>query len=208
MNNLQLFNNSEFGQLRTITEQNQVWFCGTDIATILGYKNSQKALNDHCRTNGVTFRSVIDSMGRTQKAKFITEGNVYRLIARSKLPAAEKFERWVFDEILPTIRKTGSYSTNPAPEYQFQPKTYKGQPCVTLADLAHLSGITPHSIRYHMKRVLNRGSDYVVLQGNELINFKAENTALDLRLASELTIVFKSGFVKLARIIICAYSIQ
>ncbi len=64
---------------------------------------------DHCIEDGVTKREVIDNLGRTQQAKFITEGNVYRLIAHSKLPSAEKFEKWVFDEVLPTIRKTGGY---------------------------------------------------------------------------------------------------
>lgn len=104
-------------------------------------------------------------------------------------------------EYINRFHKMKEELSNQKPEYQFQPKTHKGQPCVTLADLAHLSGITQPTIRYHIKRVLNHGSDYVVLHGNELINFKAENTAINLRLVLGLTIVFKSGFVKLARII-------
>lgn len=106
---IQIFRNEQFGTIRTIEENGKVLFCGSDIARALGYTNPKKAIADHCRKDGVTFCSLIDSMGREQQAKFISEGNVYRLITHSKLPAAEKFEKWVFDEVLPEIRKTGSY---------------------------------------------------------------------------------------------------
>ncbi|MBD5637580.1 phage antirepressor KilAC domain-containing protein [Clostridium botulinum] len=111
MSEIQIFKNSEFGTVRTIEENGKVIFCGTDIASSLGYTNPQKAIKDHCREDGVTFRSVIDNIGRTQQAKFIDEGNLYRLIAHSKLPSAERFEGWVFDEVLPMIRKHGAYIT-------------------------------------------------------------------------------------------------
>lgn len=106
---IQIFRNEQFGTIRTIEENGKVLFCGSDIARTLGYTNPKKAIADHCRKDGVTFCSLIDSMGREQQAKFISEGNVYRLITHSKLPAAEKFEKWVFDEVLPSIRKTGGY---------------------------------------------------------------------------------------------------
>ena len=70
-----------------------------------------KSAESNCDEDGVTKRSVIDSLGRTQEMKFINEGNLYRLIVRSKLPAAKKFERWVFDEVLPEIRRTGGYGS-------------------------------------------------------------------------------------------------
>lgn len=111
MSEIQIFKNPEFGTVRTIEENGKVIFCGTDIASSLGYTNPQKAIKDHCREDGVTFRSVIDNIGRTQQAKFIDEGNLYRLITHSKLPAADRFEQWVFDEVLPTIRKHGAYIT-------------------------------------------------------------------------------------------------
>lgn len=115
MNDIKIFENPEFGSVRTLEGANgDVLFCGTDIAKALGYSNTRKALSDHCKENGVTKRYIIDSMGRDQEAAFITEGNVYRLIARSKLPAAEKFEHWVFDEVLPSIRKHGAYMTDDA----------------------------------------------------------------------------------------------
>ncbi len=109
MNNLQVFNNSEFGNIRTVEENGQIWFCGKDVAEALGYANSKKAVLDHCKVDGVTICSLIDSMGRNQQAKFINEPNLYRLITHSKLPSAEKFEKWVFEEILPAIRRTGTY---------------------------------------------------------------------------------------------------
>lgn len=111
MNELQIFNNPEFGEIRTFMEQDgSVSFCGTDSATALGYANTRDALIRHCKKDGVANHDVIDSMGRKQKAKFISEGNLYRLITHSELPGADKFESWIFDDVLPSIRKTGSYS--------------------------------------------------------------------------------------------------
>lgn len=106
MNELKIFENTEFGQMRTIEEDGKVLFCGSDCAKMLGYTNPNKAVNDHCRA--ITKCSTPIS-GKMQEINFITEGDLYRLIAHSKLPAAEKFEGWVFDEVLPSIRKHGGY---------------------------------------------------------------------------------------------------
>lgn len=85
-----------------------VEYCARDIAATLGYTNTSKAISDHCR--GVTNRyPIVDSLGRTQEATFISEGDVYRLIVSSQLPAAIEFEHWLFDEVLPSIRKHGGY---------------------------------------------------------------------------------------------------
>lgn len=112
MNTIQIFNNNEFGEIRTFEENGKPLFCGKDIATALGYENATKAVRDHCRTDGGLKRyPIVDALGRTQEAVFISEGDVYRLITHSKLPAAERFERWVFDEVLPSIRKLGAYMT-------------------------------------------------------------------------------------------------
>lgn len=111
-NKIEIFKNEQFGEIRTIEVDDKIYFCGKDAAIALGYTNPNKAINDHCKEDGVTIRSLIDSLGRNQDAKFITEGNVYRLITRSKLPAAEEFEKWLFDEVVPTIRKTGGYVAN------------------------------------------------------------------------------------------------
>lgn len=115
MEGLQTFESEQFGAVRTVEENGIILFCAVDVASILEYANPQKAIRDHCREDGVTFRSVIDNMGRMQTAKFIDEGNLYRLIVHSKLPTAEQFERWVFDEVLPTIRQTGRYRVSEIP---------------------------------------------------------------------------------------------
>lgn len=107
MDNLQIFNSEEFGEIRTIEIDGKPYFVGADVAKALGYKDTVNALKQHCR--GVVKHHLIDSLGRKQEASFITEGDLYRLIMKSKLPSAEKFESWVMDEVLPTIRKTGSY---------------------------------------------------------------------------------------------------
>ena len=109
--NMEIIKNPEFGSIRMIEENGKVLFCGTDVASALGYKDSAKALKTHCTSDGWAFYPLIDTMGRTQNTRFISEGNLYRLIVHSKLPSAERFERWVFDEVLPSIRKHGAYIT-------------------------------------------------------------------------------------------------
>lgn len=107
MNEMQIFENPEFGEIRTMEIDSVVWFCATDVAKVLGYKNPNDAISKHCK--GVAKRDTLTN-GGVQKMAFINEPDVYRLIAHSKLPKAEAFEKWVFEEVLPTIRKTGSYS--------------------------------------------------------------------------------------------------
>lgn len=103
---MKVFNNEQFGSVRIIEEDGRVLFCGVDVAKALGYTNPRKAVRDH--TKGGTFRST-PTAGGMQDMSFVPEGDVYRLITHSKLPSAERFERWVFDEVLPTLRQTGSY---------------------------------------------------------------------------------------------------
>ena len=110
MNELKIFQNSEFGELGVMTIDGKEYFPAIQCAQILGYSNPRKAVIDHCEIEGVTKRYVPTS-GGTQEVKYIIEGNPYRLIVRSKLPAAKKFERWVFDEVLPEIRRTGGYGS-------------------------------------------------------------------------------------------------
>ena len=106
---LQVFTNDAFGTIRTVEHEDKVYFCGRDVATALGYKDPVNAIKQHGR--GVAFHHPItDALGRTQEARFITEGDLYRLIFSSKLPAAQDFEAWVVDEVLPTIRRHGVYA--------------------------------------------------------------------------------------------------
>ena len=108
-NKLEIFKKEEFGVMRTIEENGKVLFCGSDVAKALGYVDTAKAIKQHCRKDGWANYPVIDKLGRKQQAKFINEGNLYRLIANSKLESAQKFESWVFDEVLPSLRQTGGY---------------------------------------------------------------------------------------------------
>lgn len=106
MNELQIFNSGEFGEIRTIEIDGKPYFVGTDVAKALGYNNPRDAVSRHCK--GVVKHDTPTSSG-IQSMSYINEGDLYRLIMKSKLPSAEKFESWVMDEVLPTIRKTGSY---------------------------------------------------------------------------------------------------
>lgn len=107
---LDIFTSAEFGTLRTIEENGKIMFVASDVAKMLGYSNVRDAILRHCK--GVVKHDT-PTNGGVQAINFIPEGDVYRLIVHSKLPAAEKFESWVFDEVLPSIRKTGSYSIMP-----------------------------------------------------------------------------------------------
>ena len=109
MSNLQSFKNTEFGELGVIVADGRELFPATECARMLGYTNPERAVREHCK--GVN-EMVTPSSGGMQKKRFIPEGDLFRLIVKSKLPAAEKFERWVFDEVLPTIRKHGVYATD------------------------------------------------------------------------------------------------
>lgn len=110
MNEMQVFNNPEFGEVRTIEENGAILFCGSDVAKALGYTNPSKAINDHCRGDLTKRYPIVDALGRTQEAIFIPESDLYRLVFSSKLPTAEKFTDWVTKEVLPSIRKTGGYA--------------------------------------------------------------------------------------------------
>ena len=125
------FMNPEFGQLEVVIIDDKEYFAAVDCAKILGYKKPHDAIATHCphalkRGVGVQTGTKADGTPAMQIVEklFIPEGDLYRLIARSKLPAAEKFERWVFDEVLPSIRKHGSYGTRRT-GYQGH---HKGQP--------------------------------------------------------------------------------
>lgn len=108
MNDLQIFNNPEFGEVRTLEEAGQVFFCGADVARALGYSRPRDAIAAHAR--GAVKRRTPTASGE-QEMLFIPESDLYRLVFSSKLPTAEKFTDWVTGEILPTIRKHGAYMT-------------------------------------------------------------------------------------------------
>lgn len=111
---VQVFNNSEFGSVRTVTIDDEPWFVGKDVAEILGYSNPRKAMSDHVddedKTSGVTIR---DSIGREQNPIVINESGLYSLVISSKLESAKRFKRWITSEVIPSIRKHGGYIYDP-----------------------------------------------------------------------------------------------
>ena len=117
MKDIQIFNNPEFGEVRTVNIDGEPWLVGKDVSVALGYANPQRAIRDHVddEDKGVT---EMVTPGGTQKVPIINESGLYSLVLSSKLPTAKKFKRWVTSEVLPTIRKTGGYSVPLTPAEQ------------------------------------------------------------------------------------------
>ncbi len=115
MNELQIFSNSEFGQVRVVEQNGEPWFVGKDVAEILGYTNPSKALADHVDDEDKLNNDSLSSLGQ-RGGWLINESGVYSLVLSSKLPKAKQFKRWVTSEILPAIHKHGAYMTDEALE--------------------------------------------------------------------------------------------
>lgn len=110
----QVFQSDQFGAVRVLYEDGKPLFCGADACRALGYKDPTNAIKRHCK--GVAKRHTLTNGGK-QQMSFLPEGDLYRLICHSKLPSAEQFERWVFEEVLPTLRREGAYSTRQQQAY-------------------------------------------------------------------------------------------
>ncbi|MDE7390636.1 MAG: Bro-N domain-containing protein [Lachnospiraceae bacterium] len=121
MNELQIFENPEFGSIRTLEIDGEPWFLGKDVAEILSYTNTQKAIRDHVDDEDKLTERIVLS-GQNREVIFINESGLYSLILSSKLPTAKQFKRWVTSEVLPAIRKTGTYI---APKSQSNPELAK-----------------------------------------------------------------------------------
>lgn len=119
MSELQIFNSEEFGEIRTVIIDGEPWFCMTDICKALEISNTSQA-KTRLNADGVITNEVIDSIGRKQNANFVNEPNMYKLIFQSRKESAERFTDWVTSEVLPTIRKTGSYQKPMTLEEQLQ----------------------------------------------------------------------------------------
>lgn len=118
---IKAYNHPLFGNVRMFVDNGKPWFCATDIASSLGYSNPRDAVATHCKSASVVIRDVGVQTGfkkdgtpaiQIKSMKFINEGNIYRLTAKSELPKAEEFESWIFDDLVPTVINTGSYSLN------------------------------------------------------------------------------------------------
>lgn len=112
MNNLQIFKNGKFGQVRTVTIDGKIYFVAVDIAKALGYARPNDTINQHCRWAVKHRIPHPQNSEKTIEVNVIPEGDIYRLVANSELPGAQEFEGWIFDDVLPQIRQTGGYVNN------------------------------------------------------------------------------------------------
>lgn len=151
---------------------------------MLGYSNLNDAISRHCK--GVVKHDLPTKSGK-QTVNLIPEGDLWRLIIRSKLPQAEEIEKWIMEEVLPSIRKNGSYSMPHKDKqlelYEYFDKTYNGEPVLSIADVSHMTGINRTTIGYFIRKSLTIGFDYYLLKKSELESFKAENPKVN-KLAS------------------------
>lgn len=205
MNKIQIFENKEFGQVRSMTLNGSPWFVGRDVATALGYKNSRDALAKHVdeEDKDVAKR---DTLGGEQEVIIINESGLYSLILSSKLPAAKRFKRWVTSEVLPAIHHTGEYRVKPKasakpalpPKYEYFPKTFRGVPVMITPDIAHAVGRCVKDISSLVKRSseLIEGSDYKLLTGDDIREFEKENPKLKPG-HGMLYVIYRSGVEKL-----------
>lgn len=115
MNDIQIFNSPEFGEVRTVMIDDEPWFVGNDVAKSLGYSRVREAIKTNVDEMDTSLMGVTDSIGRTQQTTVINESGLYSLIFGSKLPSAKKFKRWVTSEVLPALRKTGKYEAPKTP---------------------------------------------------------------------------------------------
>lgn len=185
--------NSEFGKLEILVEDGKELFPAAECARILGYSNPKDAVGRHCR--GVVKRDLTDALGRIQKTNYIPEGDLWRLIIRSRLPAAQKFEKWLFDEVLPELRRTGGYRAKPAADL---PHQWMGRGCIRIDDAAKVLGVKKDKISELLRKrktIYRNGVDWETLRGYELDEYKFYNR-VDQAIKG-ICIVYDSGMAKL-----------
>lgn len=167
MNELKIFQNEEFGEVRSLVINNEPWFVGKDVAKALGYENPSKAIRDHVEEEDkkVGVQNVTpyisDNLGRKQYPTFINESGVYSLIFGSKLPSAKKFKHWVTSEVLPTLRKTEKYEIPKDPmsalKLMFEAQTQTNEKVEKhdqrIAELENNALLTPGQYNYLSKAV-------------------------------------------------------
>lgn len=175
-NTLQIFNNPEFGEIRVVIIDGEPWFVGKDVATALGYTNPRKALKDHVPDKYKLTEQIVTS-GQRRSVTLINEAGLYKLVMRSKLESAEKFSDWVCEEVLPSIRKTGTYTVeNPRiPTDQLinslVPIEWHGERVLTTTQLSAVYEVSKSAIRMGLHRNRNKftaGVHFFKLQGDEL----------------------------------------
>ena len=197
MTDMMIFNNPGFGEVRTIEEDGKVLFCGADVARALGYSNPHGAIASHCRY--LVKREVPHPQAKDKEVEmnFIPESDLYRLVFRSKLPNAEAFSDWVAEEVLPSIRKTGSYQIYQAPELEL-PHQWMKRGTILGEDAERELGLKKGKIRDLLvarPTVYVNGVDWETLRGNALSEYKFYNRVGTP--GKHLLIIYESGWKKL-----------
>lgn len=187
--------NSEFGKLNILVENGKELFPANDAAKLLGYTNPYGAVQKHCRS--LLKREVPHPQSPDKKitVNFISEGDLYRLIIRSRLPAAQKFEKWLFDEVLPELRRTGGYRAKPDAEL---PHQWMGRGCIIVDEAVKRLGVKKDKVvglLRQRKTVYRIGVDWETLRGTELDEYKFYNRVGSV--AKGLLIVYDTGYAKL-----------
>lgn len=187
--------NSEFGKLNILVENGKELFPANDAAKLLGYTNPYGAVQKHCRS--LLKREVPHPQSPDKKitVNFISEGDLYRLIIRSRLPAAQKFEKWLFDEVLPELRRTGGYRAKPDTEL---PHQWLGRGCIIVDEAVKRLGVKKDKVvglLRQRKTVYRIGVDWETLRGTELDEYKFYNRVSTA--AKGICIVYDSGMAKL-----------
>ena len=185
--------NSEFGKLEILMEDGKELFPAKECARILGYSDPNGAVRNHCK--GCVKRTVVDARGCKQIANYIPEGDLYRLIIRSRLPAAQKFEKWLFDEVLPELRRTGGYRAKPDTEL---PHQWLGRGGIIVDEAVKRLGVKKDKVvglLRQRKTVYRIGVDWETLRGTELDEYKFYNRVGSV--AKGLLIVYDTGYAKL-----------
>lgn len=206
MNELQVFSYNG-SQVRTVEKNGQFWWVLKDVCEILQLDSPHKvaARLDEDERNLIP---LIDNLGRNQKTTVINESGLYNVILRSDKPEAKPFRKWVTSEVLPSIRKTGTYSVGSktsksskaleTKEYHYFDKFFKGQPVITLADFEHITGISISSVRSRLTGACELNVDYLILKYTDLVEFKIENPNISRSLKS-ITLLKSTGAEKLLK---------
>ena len=194
-NSMLTVSNSEFGKLEIRLENGKELFPATECAKILGYVDPSKAVRTHC--TGSVKRTVPhpQNPGKHLIVNYIPEGDLYRLIIRSRLPAAQKFEKWLFDEVLPELRRTGGYRAKPAADL---PHQWMGRGCIRIDEAAQMLGVKKDKIRERLRKrktIYRNGVDWETLRGYEVDEYKFYNRVPTA--AKGICIVYDSGMTKL-----------
>lgn len=198
MQKIQVIRHPQFGQLSVIIIDGREMFKANECASMLGYAQPKDAISRHCK--GAMFYRLPTNSGE-QSVKFIPESDLWRLIIRSKLPQAEAIEKWIMEEVLPSIRKTGSYCLEQKQEqtYEYFDKTFNSVPVLSVLDIVHFTGLSQTTINWYIRKSdLICGIDYFVAEGRALAEMKKRHPKMSAMIPKMLLIT-KYGFDKLMK---------